>query len=380
MKYLELINLFRDYFDSQGVEELEPCGLISPAFPNTFNPSAAHDIVREVVNTQHVIQLVKRQWVIEKCIRQVDIPRLGDGTHLCLFEMIASVIQSPAHSVPREEVIHQCLQLISNCLQLPKDRLVITCFGGANISGMTFEPDSATPNIWRKFGIKTILFVPGRNNFIYLESEGEAAGPRCEIYYQLERPVGITRYVEIGSVIFETHRFHRGRLVETTNVASGFAFGLERLLMVIDGCYSIYDCDVLKPLVQLVINSLTDKKYADVFNDRILVATDVLKALHFVLAEILAKRPVSLSNQQKDLLLRLLRVAKEACTALQLSFDTILQPFADMLARIYAHRYPEIEANFPTISKILHSLLTSPNRKSLESVLVSCSRNGVGIG
>lgn len=369
MNSLELINLLQNHFASYKLKELKASGLISPTFPNTFNPSAAHGVVHRIINTKSILESVKRYWVAERCIRQVDIPRIGDGTHLCLFEMIAGVIESPGPSAPIEQVINQTFQLISNCLQLSKDRLAVTCFGGANIGGTIFEPDLISFDVWRALGIETVFSIPGRSNFIYLESEDEAAGPRCEIYYKLQNSHRPIHFVEIGSIIFETHRFHRGRPIKARNTASGFAFGLERLLMVLNGYDSIYDSDLFKPLIDLLINLLPNKIYAEVFQERVFTTVDVFKALNFILADILASYPISISSQQKQLFLRLLHIAREGIVSLQLSPEVLLHKFSDKLMQMYGYRYPHLEINAKNTVSVLNELIEQPNKEVLESLL-----------
>jgi len=160
-------------------------------------------------------------------------------------------------------------------------------FKKASILELPFDDESF--DLWRKAGIPqtNLVWVEGHKNFVYLAEDGEQAGPRCEIYFDMTNQLSTPQYLEIGTTVFETHKFSSkdGRLVPIKNFIFGNAFGIERLAMVSSKSSSVYQVDTIAPLVEIVTSHLSSANLARIFEDDVHTVADHVRAIMFAIMD-----------------------------------------------------------------------------------------------
>lgn len=269
-----------DWLRKQGYTIMAPEGVVSPAFPDSFVPSAFHTRVVKSVQlgtNGNEPQKAGCEWVY----RHIDQGKVGYSRyHLSAFKMLVffgvySRIQDDRDL--RQEVIKTVAGLLER-FGLNIKRCFITYFGGGNILGRELEPDNEIFNLWCNIGVPKEQLIPisGGANFTNLTRSGEPAGPRCEIFWQMMD----NSFIELGTVVFERFllNLRDNKLDESKGLVYGAAFGLERLLMVSSGCKEIFEIPELKQLIA-VINEKIDSRLAGINYETVLSLVDGVRAL-----------------------------------------------------------------------------------------------------
>ena len=348
----EIVKRMTEYFAKKGYPLEKPTGLVSPVFPGTFNPSAAHGQVMEMIGQDTAIEKPRKFSVVEKCFRHVDLDKLGKSHHSAFFQMSAYVFGASVDQLSRKQITEEAYNFLTQELNLDPKRLLVTIFGGGKVKDKEFEPDNESLEVWEKLGISEdkLIMVPGENNFVYLQREGDAAGPRCEIYYDRGENYTENRYVEIGSVIFETFYFSKGQLRDSKNVVAGGAFGIERLAVVLNNLHSIYEVDTFVPLVDIVKNHITDKKITILFSDELYTLVDFLRSSVFII------NAGQLPDKSKtaEILKKLIRVMASKVKFFGIEDKKIYGELVDKTIELYKEQYPHLEENRQNILKIIN--------------------------
>lgn len=346
----EIIRKMTEYFAKLGYSLEKPTGLVSPVFPGTFNPSAAHAQVMDMISGAP-IQKPRNFFVVEQCFRHVDLDKIGSSHHSAFFQMAAFVFGGEVAQLNKKQLIGEIYHFLVDELNLDPKRLFISVFGGGKVKDRHFDPDKESIELWKSFGISDdrIVSMPGDNNFVYLQRDGDAAGPRCEIYYDRGEDFSLNRYVEIASVIFETYWFSKGQLVESKNVVAGGAFGIERLAMILNNVGSIYEVDTFDTLVGIIKNQLEDKKLGILFREKLYSFADLFRASVFIL------NAGQLPDKSKrgELLKKILRMMASYKQFFGLS-DNVYKWLLDEVVKIYADQYPELGQNKQNILNIIN--------------------------
>lgn len=217
--------------------------LDSPAFPDTFAPSAFHLLVHSLVSGQRKIQ-GRQKWAgIDWVYRHVDLEKVGFSPfHLSAFRMLVFLeAVSRAHEREcRQRTVDYVLALVEILGKRPQD-LFITYFGGegASVTGCIIAEDIR--ELWLVRGIPDaqVIAVAGRANLTNVLRVGEPAGPRCEIFLRWEGG----KFLEIGTVVFERFLVDSAApliLREAPSVVCGAAMGVERGQMVMSGAVDVF--------------------------------------------------------------------------------------------------------------------------------------------
>jgi len=194
----------------------------------------------------------------QRCFRTPDIGEVGNtARHLTNFEMLGNFSFGDYF---KEEAIAFAWELSCDGFGFDHERIWITVFGGDEELGL--GPDTEAVELWRAQGVpaERILQLPRSENFWQAGASGPC-GPCSELYLdrgpQLggpdERPGDDTdRYLEYWNLVFTAYELHEdGTLSDlpARNIDTGL--GLERMAVIQQGVESVFDTDLLAPLVEL---------------------------------------------------------------------------------------------------------------------------------
>jgi alanyl-tRNA synthetase len=197
----------------------------------------------------------------QKCFRTTDIESVGDTSHCTFFEMLGNFSIGDYF---KPEAIDYAWEFVTEILGLPHEKLWITIF----------ENDDEAFELWKLKGVPVnrIVRLGEKDNFWGPPGDAGPCGPCSEIHYDYgnncgcRQPncnpgCGCSRFVEIWNLVFiqynQDKNGNRHRL-EKPSIDTGM--GLERISAVIQGKNTIFETDLLKPLVTEVSN-LTGIRY-----------------------------------------------------------------------------------------------------------------------
>jgi alanyl-tRNA synthetase len=201
---------------------------------------------------------------VQRCIRTNDIEEVGDRHHLTFFEMMGS--WSIGHYWKRE-AITLAWKLLVEGFGYPPDKLYATVYRGDPELGIAADEESIEH--WRSVGLPGDHIVPlGKDNFWGPAGEYGPCGPCTEVFFDTGDEFGpayypgghfddVNRYIEIwnAGVFMEFNKLPSGfSRLEMRSVDTGS--GLERMVMALNGFESVYETDMLRPLVDFTIAEL----------------------------------------------------------------------------------------------------------------------------
>jgi alanyl-tRNA synthetase len=231
----------------------------------------------------------KRLTNYQPCIRTKDIDDVGDRHHLTIFEMLGSWSIGDYY---KEEACRLAYDLLVNEFGFDPKKLYMTVYGGSKDKGI--ESDEESVKAWMKCGVPADHIIRlGEDNFWGPAGDTGPCGPCTEVFYDTGeqhgpeyRPGGHfddkSRYIEIwnAGVFMELNKNADGSFSPLPLKSVDTGSGLERMSMVMNGHESVYETDLMKPIVDLVSETykLTDVR-------KIRMITDHMRASAFIMAE-----------------------------------------------------------------------------------------------
>ena len=199
----------------------------------------------------------------QRCFRTPDIEEVGSTTrHLTCFEMLGNFAFGDYF---KEEAIGFAWELSLGAFGFEPSQLWVTVFGGDDELGL--GPDTEAIELWKAQGVpeERIVPLPRSENFWQAGATGPC-GPCSELYVDRgadfgkpgDRPGDDTdRFLEYWNLVFTAYDLHEdGSLTElpAKNIDTGL--GLERMAVIQQGVESVFDTDLLRPLVDLGARAL----------------------------------------------------------------------------------------------------------------------------
>lgn len=246
----------------------------------------------------------KRIADTQKCLRvsgkHNDLEEVGrDGYHHTMFEMLGNWSFGDYF---KKEAIDWAWELLIVRLQLPKDRIYSSVFGGDKEDGL--PEDTEARGYWQQWmPNERILSFSRKDNFWEMGDTGPC-GPCSEIHVDLrsdeERAlipgaelvnIGHPSVIEIWNLVFmQFNRKADGSLepLPARHVDTGMGF--ERLVRVIQGKTSNYDTDIFAPLIHYV-EQATGIPYRNDYSGEVMsdiamrVLADHVRAVSFGIAD-----------------------------------------------------------------------------------------------
>ncbi len=216
----------------------DPTLLLANAGMNQFKPYFLGEVEPDF----------RRATSVQKCTRTSDIEIVGDRSHATFFEMLGNFSFGDYF---KEGAIGYAWELVTERFGLDPDRLWIT----------VYLDDDEADGLWRQIGVPAdrIQRLGKEDNFWSMGVAGPC-GPCSEIHYDRGPSFGgdggpaseSDRYLEIWNLVFMQNIRDEdyniiGELPEK-NIDTGM--GLERVAMVLQDADSMYETDLLSPVIE----------------------------------------------------------------------------------------------------------------------------------
>ena len=282
---------------------------------------------------------------VQPCIRTRDIEDVGDRHHLTFFEMMGSW---SINNYFKERAIELAFELLVERFGFPKERLYATVYKGD--PELNLPPDEVSAKVWEKIGLKPRQIVLlGEDNFWGPAGDSGPCGPCTEVFYDTGGEYGeeyvpgghfdtARRYIEIwnAGVFMEFNKKPDGTFTRLRFHSVDTGSGVERMTMTMNGLVSVYETDMMLPIITAVGQELAGKDASEA-DRRIL--TDHLRTSTFILSE-----GVVPSNEGRGYIpRRLIRKAVAVVTrAGRSNFD--FKGVINQIIEGYAVNYPHLAA------------------------------------
>src|SRR3989344_2989385 len=145
----DLIELYIKFFKSKAHKEIPSASLIPENDPTVlFTTAGMHPLVPYLLGQPHPLK-TKRLVNVQKCIRTNDIDEVGDEVHHTFFEMLGNWSLGDYF---KEGAIKYSFEFLTKILEIPIEKLAITCFGGDK-RAPKLPIDEESAKIWESLGI-----------------------------------------------------------------------------------------------------------------------------------------------------------------------------------------------------------------------------------
>ncbi len=344
MNALELRNKYLDFFKRHGHKVIPSAPLIPENDPSVlFNTAGMQPLVPYLLGQKHPEGT--RLTDYQKCIRTNDIEEVGDNRHLTYFEMLGNWSLGDYF---KEESIAMSFEFLTKDLEIPVEKLSVTCFGGNELIGK----DEESASYWEKAGIpkERIYFL--KDNW-WIAGETGPCGSDTEIFYDTGKPkcspecnpdCDCGKYVEIWNNVFmEFFKHEDGSITPLSQKNVDTGLGLERVNMLLQGKETPYDTelfvDVIKKLDEL-------QKVDNIFSRR--VVAEHLRSSMMIICD--GGRPSNLDRGY--ILRRLIRRMIRHMNKLQIDLNELTN-LIDLDIDVLKEMYPDLANNRETIKQVL---------------------------
>jgi alanyl-tRNA synthetase len=347
MKVDELRDIYLAYFESKGHARIPNHSLIPENDPTAlFVMAGVHPLVPYVLGAPHPSG--RRLVNVQKCIRTIDIDLVGDESHLTLIEMLGNWSLGDYFKQGAIELSYEFLT-DSRWLGFPVEHLHVTCFAGNE----TVPRDEEAAAAWRSLGIAEdhIHFLE-EDNWWGPAGQTGPCGPTTEMYIDLHPDAGDDgrtpgngdRHLEIWNDVFMQYdKTREGRFVPLGQPCVDTGMGVERTAAVLQGVASVYDIDVLAPVVATAAGQAGVTYGEDAERDQsIRILVDHVRAAVFMLGDEAGITPSNLG--QGYVLRRIIRRAIRHGRKLDIPGE-MLRATAESVIDRYGDAYPQLADN-----------------------------------
>lgn len=340
----ELRSKYLNFFASKGHTVIPSASLIPENDPTVlFTTAGMHPLVPYLLGQKHPGG--KRLTDVQKCVRTGDIDEVGDDTHCTFFEMLGNWSLGDYFNY---ESIGYSYEFLTKELGISPSRLAVSVFAGDE----DCPRDVKSAERWEELGIpkERIFYLPKKNNWWIAGTTGPC-GPDTEIFIVTDKEpcspecspaCDCGRYVEIWNNVFMQYYKHPDGTytpLDQKNVDTGM--GLERTLAMLNGYKSVYETDVLRPVVDYITEASGKKAEGEALK-AIRIIADHIRTATFMLGDEFGIVP---SNVDRGYILRrLIRRAVRYARLIDLA-PAALTECAAKYVDIYAEAYPELSTN-----------------------------------
>jgi alanyl-tRNA synthetase len=271
----EIRELFLRFFETKGHRRVHSSSLVPANDPTLLFTNAGMNQFKDLFLGAERREYT-RATTSQKCVRaggkHNDLENVGfTRRHHTFFEMLGNFSFGDYF---KKDAIDFAWELVTDekWMGLPKDRLYVTIFEGADSPGWNVPRDDEAEKFWIETGVaKDRIFQYGLKDNFWQMGETGPCGPCSEIFYDMgieaaetpgvDKPFGHddARYVEIWNLVFM--QFERSALPGLGGETAGYqltplpkpsidtGMGLERVAAVLQGKVSNFETDLFTPLI-----------------------------------------------------------------------------------------------------------------------------------
>ena len=346
MKAIEIRNKYLEFFKKHGHAVIPSASLIPENDPSVlFTTAGMQPLVPYLLGEKHPEGT--RLTDYQKCVRTNDIDEVGDNRHLTYFEMLGNWSLGDYF---KEESIKMSFEFLTKELQIPVEKLSVTCFAGDE----DCPRDEVSAKVWKEAGILDgHIYFYGKDDNWWIAGEEGPCGPDTEMFYDTGKPAcgpdcqpscDCGKYVEIWNNVFmEYYKDKNGySKLKQRNVDTGL--GLERMTMLLQGKETPFDTELFLP----VMEKIQELQKVDNIESRRIIA-EHLRSSMMIIAD--GGRP---SNIDRGYVLRrLIRRMIRHMNKLQIDLSE-LSNLIDINVDNLKEMYPELEQNRETIKNVIN--------------------------
>jgi alanyl-tRNA synthetase len=285
----ELIKLYIDFFKSKNHKVIPNSSLIPENDPTVlFTTAGMHPLVPYLLGQPN--PLGKRLVNVQRCIRTTDIINVGDEVHHTFFEMLGNWSLGDYW---KKEAIEYSFEFLTKVLEIPIDKLTVTCFIGDKNSAK----DEESAKTWINLGIPSerVVFLGKEDNWWGPAGKTGPCGPDTEMFFwaektkpsQLVTDNNFKGWVEIGNnVLLQYNKDEKGNYILAKQKNIDFGGGVERTLAILNGFNDNYLTSIWRPIINK-ITDLSGKRYGlnKETTKAIRIIADHIKASVFIISD-----------------------------------------------------------------------------------------------
>ena len=350
----EIREEFLRYFESKGHTRVASSSLVPADDPTLLFANAGMNQFKDVFLGLEG-RPYRRATTAQKCVRaggkHNDLDSVGrTARHHTFFEMLGNFSFG---NYFKREAIGYAWEFLTEVLKLPRDRLYATIY----------QDDDEALALWQEVaGLppERIIRLGEKDNFWAMGDTGPC-GPCSEVLLDLgedhrcdapECAIGrcdCDRWRELWNLVFmQYERDATGKLTPLPKPSIDTGMGLERITSVLQGVYSNYDTDLIRPLIGFV-ERLSGRSYdpGDAGMPFRVIA-DHARACTFLVAD-----GVTPSNEGRGYVLRrILRRAVRFGKSLGLD-RPFLHEVVPVVGRMMGDAYPEVREKREQIERVI---------------------------
>jgi alanyl-tRNA synthetase len=310
-----------------------------------FTTAGMHPLVPFILGEPHPSG--RRLVDVQKCIRTVDIENVGDRHHLTFFEMLGNWSLGDYF---KDLAIRLSYEFLTSkqWLGFEPERLSVTVFAG----DAEVPADEEAASVWRSLGLpkERIYYLGREDNWWGPAGQSGPCGPDTEMFIDTGSPpcspecrpgCKCGKYFEIWNDVFmQYNKTLEGTYQPLAQKTVDTGMGVERTCAMLQGRYSVFETEMLQPMVSAV-QSATGSSRKDSAADRsIRIIADHVRSAVFILGDEKGVKPSNLG--QGYILRRLIRRAIRHARKLGAQQDALEAP-ARAVVDANREDYPELE-------------------------------------
>ena len=340
----ELRDKWIKFYEERGHVNIGAVSLIGDGSTGVmFNVAGMQPLMPYLLGKKHPAGT--RLCNVQGCVRTVDIDSVGDATHFTFFEMMGNWSLGDYF---KKEKTRWSFELLTEVFGFDKDKICSTVFEGNDAA----PRDTETAELLKGLGIKeeNIFFMDKSNNWWELEGTvGTPCGPDNEWFYpRHDTPCSAHcdinckcgRYVEIGNDVYMQYKkLEGGKYAELENKNVDTGFGLDRLLLFLNGLDDGYKTDLFSGAIEY-LEKVSGKSYD---NDEKAQKAMRIIADHTRTSVMLIgdRNGITPSNTGAGYILRrLLRRAIRYCRNLEIDSEHLTGVAKVFIEQVYDTAYP----------------------------------------
>ncbi|MBQ7466458.1 MAG: alanine--tRNA ligase [Clostridia bacterium] len=340
----ELRDKWLNFYKGRGHIDIGAASLIGDGTTGVmFNVAGMQPLMPYLLGAKHPSGKT-RLCNVQGCVRTIDIESVGDPVHCTFFEMMGNWSLGDYF---KKEKTAWTFEFLTKVLGFDGNKICSTVFEGNESA----PRDEETASYLQELGITKdrIFYLPKEDNWWELEGTvGTPCGPDNEWFYpRHDKACGVNcgpacgcgRYVEIGNDVYMQYEKTENGYVPLKNKNVDTGFGLERLLMFLNGLTDCYKTDLFAGVIASI------EKNANIKYDESAEQTKSMRIIadHMRTGVMLIgdKNGILPSNVGAGYILRrLLRRAIRHAKKIGLDTDGLIEVARIYIDEVYNNAYP----------------------------------------